>query len=166
MKCVLISAAALASGLALALPASAQDLASQIVGVWKLKSFDLVEVETGKSTKLYGDAPIGTYIFSKSGHFSLILGNADRKKSATGVPTDEDRIRLHKTMAANTGTYKIEGNKISYTYTFAWNADWTGTTRVQEVSIAGNVMTQKSTVFVSKVTGKQTQFTTVSERAE
>jgi hypothetical protein len=162
----ILAAAAAAFALSLIQPAASQDLASQIVGVWKLKSFDSVEVETGKSTKLYGDAPIGIYIFSKGGHFSVILGNADRKKAATGVPTDEDRIRLHKTMAANTGTYKIEGNKISFTYTFAWNADWTGTTRVQDASIVGNVMTQKSPVFVSTVTGKQTQFTTISERAE
>jgi hypothetical protein len=166
MRRTLLTASVLVPFLALGHAAAAQDLASQIVGVWKLNSFDSVEVDTGKSTRLYGDAPIGTYIFSKGGHFSVILGNADRKKTATGVPTDEDRIHLHKTMAANTGTYKIEGNKMSFTYTFAWNADWTGTTRVQEVSIAGNVMTQKSPVFVSTVTGKQTQFTTVSERVE
>ena len=166
MKRLLISTAAIASGLALALPASAQDLASQIVGVWKLKSFDTVEVDTARATKIYGDDPVGIYVFTRGGHFSVILGNKDRKKAATGVMTDEDRIHLHKTMAANTGTYKIDGNKMTFTYTFAGNAVWTGTTRVNEVSIAGNVMTQKSPVAISTVTGVKSQFTTVLVRVE
>lgn len=53
----LIAALATTFVLALAVPVSAQDLASQIVGVWKLKSFETTEVESKNVIKPYGDKP-------------------------------------------------------------------------------------------------------------
>jgi Lipocalin-like domain len=165
MKPLSISAVLVAAS-ALALPASAEDIATQIVGVWKLKSFENVEVETSKAVKTYGDNPLSTYIFTKGGHFAVVIGTNDRKRPATGVLTDEDRVHLHSTMAANVGTYKVDGSKVSFTYTLASNGLWTGTTRVNEVSIAGNVMTQKSPVAKGISTGKMMQFTAVLEKVE
>jgi Lipocalin-like domain len=166
MKRFLISVVAVACGLALALPACAQDLASQIVGVWKFRSYDLVEVETAKSTKLFGENPVGTYIYTKARNFVVVIGNRDRKSPATGVMTDEDRVHLHKTMATNVGTYKLDGNKVHNTYEFASNGVWTGTTRMNEVSIAGNVMTLKTPVSKAAATGILSQSVIVLERVE
>ena len=40
--------------------ATAEDLASLLVGVWKLKTFERKEVTSGKSVKSYGDKASGS----------------------------------------------------------------------------------------------------------
>ncbi len=166
MRRTLISVAAGALALTLAQPVPAQDLAQQIVGVWKARSFENVELDTGKAIKTFGDKPQSIYVFTKGGSFSIIIAHDERKAPPTGVLTDEDRVHLHKTMAANAGTYRVAGGKVSYTYTMASNGLWTGTTRENEVSIVGNVMTQKSPQAKGVATGKMMQFTVVLDRVE
>jgi hypothetical protein len=166
MKYLLISAAALASGLALALPAIAQDLASQIVGVWRVKSFDSVEIESQKANRAYGNAPRGTYIFTKSGHFALLLTAEKRNAPATDSPTEAERADLFRSMAAAAGTYKVAPGKVTFTYTDSWIERWTGTTRLSDAEVKGNVLTFKSLPIASTLTGKTIVFTTVLERVE
>jgi hypothetical protein len=64
VKRLLISAL-VAPGLTLALPASAQEQASQIVGVWKFQKFDRCVVG-GACVPTYGDNPTGTIVNTKS----------------------------------------------------------------------------------------------------
>jgi hypothetical protein len=146
--------------------ATAQDLASQIVGVWKLKSFDSIEVESQKARRPFGDAPRGTYIFTKSGHFALVLTAEKRTRPAAENPTDAESVELFRSMGANAGAYKLTPGKIAFTYTESWNERWTGTTRLSDAELKGNVLTFKSLPIASTLTGKTIVFTTVLERVE
>ena len=83
MKRTLISAAVAAFFLTLAQPTPAQDLAAQIVGVWKIKSFERKEIATGKLSKTFGENPNG--IYTKGGHFSSNGFAEGRKVPATPV---------------------------------------------------------------------------------
>jgi hypothetical protein len=47
----------------LAQPAAVQDLASSIVGVWKFTSWTRKEVSTGKTSKLFGEQPVGYNVY-------------------------------------------------------------------------------------------------------
>ena len=68
MKCNLIPPVAMVFLLSLGSAVSAQDLAKEIVGVWKVLNIDRKEVATGKIDKPYGERPTGYYIYSRSGH--------------------------------------------------------------------------------------------------
>ena len=78
MKPTLMSAVALALLLTWAQPATAQDLASQLVGVWKYTGVTNTEVASGKIHKPFGDNPNGYYIYTKGGRllFFVVAGTA------------------------------------------------------------------------------------------
>lgn len=106
-------AAALALLLALAHPATAQDLASPIVGVWKLTSFARKEIGSAKVVEVYGEDPRGYRIHTRGGHAFYMFFSKDRK-APIGAITDSDRIELYKTMTTAGGTFKVDGKKFHF----------------------------------------------------
>ena len=79
MNRTLISAVALAFLLTLQSPAPAQDLASQVVGVWKLSSQLRKEVATGATLASYGEKPIGHLTSHGVGTLHLSLSGPTAK---------------------------------------------------------------------------------------
>jgi Lipocalin-like domain len=88
MKRALMSAVVFAFLLMLLEPLAAQDLASSIVGTWKLTSFARKEVATGKTAATYGEHPPGYAYYTKGGHFLVFAVTQDRKKNEKADPTD------------------------------------------------------------------------------
>jgi hypothetical protein len=162
----LISAATVAFLTSLAQTASAQDLASQIVGAWKWTSHVYKEVATGKTTNVYGDKPSGLMVYTKGGSLVYAVFGDNRKAPASAPATDADRAGLFNTMAAATGTYKVEGNMLAITYNGSWNQSWTGTTQKRQIEIVGNKLTLMSAPFKSAQTGQDTVFVVSYERVE
>jgi Lipocalin-like domain len=161
MKPSLISVLAFAFLLTGAQSAAAQDLASSIVGTWKLTSFVRMELATGKSAPTYGEHPSGYAYYTKGGHFLIFATAQDRKKNEkVGAPTDEERIALFKSMFAWGGTYKTDGNKIIFDVEIAWVQSWVGTTRTYQVEIANNKLTVTTPPFKSILDGQDIVVTT------
>jgi hypothetical protein len=166
MKRVLILAVPLVCSI-FALPAAAQDLASQIVGVWKLTSLVTKEVASGKTVHPLGERLSGYLIYSKGGHFMAIYVAADRKAPATANPTDAERIELQKTATYGSGTYKVEGDKITSRYDTSWHQAWTGTERSGgTVEISGKKLTLTGAPFKSSFTGLDVVAITTLEKVE
>ena len=82
-----------------------------IVGVWKAISIETKELNTGKSVRPFGDAPNATFVFTKGGHMAAVVTTADRKAPAGPNPTGAERVELHRTLSAYSGTYRVDGNK-------------------------------------------------------
>jgi len=144
----------------------AQDLAASVVGVWKVKTFEVEQIETKKITKPYGEKPSGFFVFTKTRFFSITLGS-DRKPPAAASPTDAERVELFKSMSATAGVYTVEGGKVTITYDGAWNPQWIGTTQIRAVEISGTTMTFKSlTPVASALSGVKIIFTAVLEKVE
>jgi hypothetical protein len=167
VKRTLISAVALSFLLTLAEPAAAEDLASSIVGVWKLTSFTRNYVGTNKTGKPFGEQPGGYNVYTRNGHV-FVFGLAEGRKAPTKpVPSDAERIDLFKSMYAFSGTYKVEGNnKLVYHVDGSWNQSWTGTDLTRQIEIAGNKLTIVTPAFKSDVDGQDIVVTTTYERAE
>src|SRR6476660_6112240 len=139
MKPALMSAVVFALLLMLPEPLAAQDLASSIVGTWKLTSFARKEVATGKTAALYGEHPTGYAYYTEGGHFLVFAVAQDRKKNEEiAAPTDGELVELFKSMFAWGGIYKIEGNKIIFDVDIAWVQSWVGTTRTYQVEMASS----------------------------
>jgi len=145
---------------------NAQDLASQIVGVWKLVSFSTKEVAAGTVAHPLGEKPVGYYIYTKGGRLLALQVAQDRKPPAGANPTDAERVELFKTMAANAGTYSLEGHTLTTTFDVTWNQAWTGTSQKRQIEIAGNKLTVTSAPFKSGLTGKDVIFISTLERVE
>jgi len=159
MRRTLILAAAIAFLTTFTQPAATQDLASQIVGVWKIVSNHSTEVATGKVNYPFGQNPVGYIVFTKGGREIFTLVGDNRSKPAGAVPTDAERAALFKTLSAGSGSYKVEGNTLIITFDSSWNQNWTGTTQKRKISISGN----KLTIIAS---GQETIFENVLERVE
>ena len=167
MKRTLMSAVALAFLLTLPWPAPAQDLASQLVGVWNLSSYSRKEVATGATqNSSFGEKPTGLFIFTRGGHSTFTLVRTDRKAPASPNPTDAERIELFKTMAFGSGTYKVEGNKVVTHYDTSWHQLWTGTDGSAQAEINGKTLTLTTEPIKSALDGKEVVVVSTWERVE
>jgi hypothetical protein len=166
MRRMAVLAVAFAALLTVAQPVSAQDLASSLVGTWKLTSFARKEVATGKSAATYGEHPPGYAYYTKGGRFQIFVVAQDRKKNEKPEPSDAERIELFKSMFSWGGTYKVEGNKIVYSVDIAWVQSWIGSTRTYQAELAGNKLTVTTPPFKSTLDGQDVVVVTTYERAE
>jgi len=166
MKRALMSAVVFAFLLMLLEPLAAQDLASSIVGTWKLTSFARKEVATGKTAATYGEHPSGYAYYTKAGRFLIFAVTQDRKKNEKADPTDAERVELFKSMFAWGGTYKTEGSKVIFDVDIAWVQSWVGTTRTYQVEMASNKLTVTTPPFKSTLDGQDIVAITTYERAE
>ena len=157
-------------GLALILvgvsPAVAQDLASSIVGTWKITSYVRKELESGATVNQYGQKPTGHIVYTRGGHFVYLWVSDTRTAPASGVLTDADRVNLHRTMVAGSGTYKVDGKKIIFSYETSWHQLLTGTELAEEAEINGKTLTVSTAPFKSARDNKMVTVVTTWERIE
>jgi len=168
MKRTLMSAAvALAFVLTLPRSAPAQDLASQLVGVWNLSSQLRKEVATGATqNSSFGEKPTGHIIFTRGGLITFIIVGTDRKAPASPNLTDAERIELFKTMSFGSGPYKVEGNKVVTRYDTSWHQLWTGRDISAQAEIKGKTLTVTTEPFKAAADGKEVVVVTTWERVE
>jgi hypothetical protein len=165
MTSKLVGAAALALLLASPAVAAAQDLASQLVGDWKRTSAVQKILATGETSKAAGENPTGMVMFSRGGYFTWIFINDGRKSPEKLPPTDAERIYLYNTGGAASGTYKVNGDKVTFLYNASTNQAWTGTERVQTMQVSGKVLTWTGAP-IRTLDGKDAIVTLTFERLE
>src|SRR5215217_4791888 len=73
-----------------------------------------------------------------------ILVPKDRKKPAADVPTDLERIALHKSLIAFAGHYAIEPGRIVIQVEISWNEAWSGTEQIRFYALDGDRMTLRT----------------------
>ncbi|WP_109143469.1 lipocalin-like domain-containing protein, partial [Bradyrhizobium sp. SUTN9-2] len=98
------------------------DLKQKLVGVWKLESFVTESVETKERRYTQGEKPNGYLIITPERLMTVITGQG--RKAAQ---TDEERVALFRTLFAYTGTYKVEGDRLTTKVEVSWNESWVGT---------------------------------------
>jgi hypothetical protein len=117
-------------------PVAAEDLTSQIIGIWKVKSFECVD-SVGKECSTPMSKVSRYYVFSRGGRYI--------KGSSSGV-------------------YTIEGSKVTITYDEPTN--FPPTVLGHEVRVSGNLLTLKSLPVVNKMARSTVVFTVVAEKVE
>jgi hypothetical protein len=106
--------------------ASAQDVAKQLVGTWKLTSW-VVQIIGGESIEPYGPNPNGRIVMTPEGHWSVIVTAANRKAGTT----PEEKAALMDTMLAYFGKYAIEGDQIMVDVEMSSNEIYVGSLQQQ-----------------------------------
>jgi hypothetical protein len=119
-----------------ALPALADDQ-QQLVGVWKLQTFDYEFQDTGEHIAPFGTHPNGIGIFTPEGRTMGILTAENRK-----VPkTDADRAEAFRSLVAYSGIYRLEDGRWITKVDIAWNEAWMGTEQVRFYRVEGDTLT-------------------------
>lgn len=155
------------TGLALLLSttiASAEE--DTILGTWKLKSFVREVAATGEKINQLGDHPSGFIGYSSDGRMYAIITADNRIKPRDANPTDEQRTKLHQTMAAYAGTYVVQGDKVIHHVDVSWNEAWTGTDQVRFFKLSGNTLTITTAPNKSPMDGREGRSILVWEKVK
>src|SRR5262245_35415434 len=120
--------------LAFAARLAVADDRANLVGTWKLAGGEVELQVTGERRALYASDRMGYIIFTREGRMFGIIEGESRK----APQTDEDHVRLFRTMAAYSGLYRLEGDKWITTVDVAWNPGWIGTDQVRFYRLDGD----------------------------
>jgi Lipocalin-like domain len=112
----------------------ADDDRTKLVGNWKLVSWDIEIQATGERRPGMGGKTSGWLIFTPEGRMMALITAEDRKPAKT----TEERAALYSTMLANTGTYRIEGDRFITKVDLSWNEAWNGTEQVRFYKMDGD----------------------------
>jgi hypothetical protein len=123
----------------LSIPANASD--NSIVGTWKFQSFVREVIATGERQSEFGERPSGYISYQPDGRMFAMLVGDNRAKPAGAVPTDEEKVKLFGTLIAYSGTFVVEGDKITHKIDVSWNQTWTGGDQIRFYKVEGNTLT-------------------------
>jgi hypothetical protein len=113
--------------------ANADDRAN-LIGNWKLLSFEN-EFQDGSPRRApYGQSPTGYIVFTAEGRMIAVVVGEGRKVAKT----DEERAALLQSMFAYSGMYRLEGDKWITKVDVAWNPVWNGTEQMRYYKLEGD----------------------------
>jgi Lipocalin-like domain len=140
--------------------AAAQDLASQLVGVWKRTDY-IRKFADGEIAKPLGETISGMMIFSAGGHFTMVMNRNDRKAGTT----DAELAALYRSAFSGGGTYKVEGDEVVCRYDTSSSPTFVGAEQRFTATISGKKLTWISPEFKTE-TGRAYNNIFTQERLE
>jgi hypothetical protein len=158
--------AILGSVLLLSIPFAALAAESDLYGTWKMVSQSQKVVDTGEIRAGRGKVPNGYVSFTPDGRMTgVILSEKRPKPESAAKMTDQQRIELFNTMNAYAGTYKLDGNKLTYHYDLTHN-EVPARAAVREIKIEGRKLTMVNEPGPATADGKMVVTTTVWEKVQ
>jgi hypothetical protein len=114
-------------------PSCAED-GAQILGLWKLVSYEVETRSTGQKEAVMGQNPTGYVIFTPEKRVFFVFTGEGRKPAKTV----QERADLLSSLVAYTGTYRIEGDKWITKVEVAWIPEWVGTEQTRTFKLDNN----------------------------
>jgi Lipocalin-like domain len=122
------------------LSALAEQCTGPQLGTWRLLSFTSKDVETGDVTAPYGLYPTGFLSYTPDCRVYEIIVREHRTPPISVVATDAEKAALYDGLISYSGSYKIEGQRLTYHVDASWNEAWTGGTQVRQFRVDGNTL--------------------------
>ena len=140
-------------------------MAGRIEGVWKLRKYSRRFLDTGE---VRSDMLPQAYILYTPGGFMMsITVEENRARPAGEVLTDEERVRLFKSIiSAYSGRYTVEGDTVIHDVEMSWNESWTGTRQVRKFAVNGEELVIETTPRTAGTDTRQFINTLTWERTE
>jgi hypothetical protein len=132
-----------------------QSCAGPQLGTWRLQSYTTEDLETGQKADLLGPHPDGYITYAPDCRMHAILTKDGRKPPVALVATDAEKIELFSGLIAYSGTYSIDGDKVSHHIDASWNQAWTGTIQVRQFKIDGDTLYIRTMPAKNALTGRQ-----------
>ena len=133
-------------------PAKAGD--DPLLGTWRLKSFVRQVAATGERYNQLGEHPDGYLSYSADGRM-LVLFVSDEQPRPRAEPTDDERVKLHKTMLAYGGTYTLSPGKVVHHIDIEWDGRRLGADQIRFYTIEGDKLVIKTEPNKSPVDGRE-----------
>ena len=130
----IVLAALLSPGIALG-----KSLKEQIVGSWRLVS--LYNEEQGVKRNIYGEKPVGLFIFDRSGNVSQFLSKPELPKFAAPnrlKGTDKEYREVMQGVLSGFGTYTVDGDTVTIKWVASSYPNRAGTTEKRVYKIVGD----------------------------
>jgi Lipocalin-like domain len=126
-----------------------------IVGTWQITSHSLEWLDTKEIAHPF-NRPTGYLQYSPGGHMVTFLAAGDLRQPAVAARyTDAEQLDFYNgIIAAYTGTYTIDGNKMIHHVLTAWRPTWIGTDQIRYFKIDGKNLTIKSAPITSTDNGR------------
>jgi Lipocalin-like domain len=106
----------------------------RLLGVWRLVSYVIEDLETKERMHLFGERPTGYLALLPAGRAFAIITAEGRS-----VPTTcGDRDVAFRSMLSYSGRYVVKGETFSTDVDVAWNEAWVGTKQNRTYRIEGN----------------------------
>jgi Lipocalin-like domain len=125
-----------------------------LVGTWQLKSFVREVIGTNERYNQLGDHPGGYISYAPDGRMIAYFVSADQPRPRE-EPSDEERIKLHKSMLAYAGTYTVSPGKVVHHIDIEWDGRRIGSDQVRFYTIEGNSLFLKTEPNKSPVDGRE-----------
>jgi len=136
------------------LSALARADANPLLGTWKLKSFVREVTGTGERYNQFGEHPDGYISYAPDGRMLVLFVSGDQPRPRN-EPSDEERIKLHKSMLAYGGTYSVSPGKVVHHIDIEWDGRRLGTDQVRFYTIDGDILFLKTEPNKSPVDGRE-----------
>ena len=128
--------------------------ANALLGTWQLKSFVREVAGTGERYNQLGEHPNGYISYSPDGRMVVLFVSGDQLRPLN-EPSDEERIKLHKSMLAYGGTYDVSPGKVVHHIDIEWNGKRLGTDQVRFYTVEGDTLSIKTEPNKSPVDGRE-----------
>jgi hypothetical protein len=123
----------------------AKGLRDQLIGAWKLVSYEEKPVDGSPSFHPMSEQPMGIIMYTPDGYMSAQLSKPDRKPFASGDwfnGTPEEYGREATTYIAYTGKFHVdeEAQKLTHSMFVSLFPNWIGQTQPRVVKIEGDYL--------------------------
>ena len=146
------------------MPARADE--SALLGNWRLRSFVREVAGSSERYNQLGAHPDGYINYAADGRMFVFFVAEDQPRPAGDVPSDAERIQLHKSTLAYGGTWSLEPGKVTHHLDIAWNGARLGSDQVRYFTVDGNTLTLKTAPNKSPVDGREGVGILVFERVK
>jgi hypothetical protein len=132
---------------------TARTIPSTLLGTWKQLSGTYVDRETGEERTGLSKNPNGYFHFAPDGRLFNITTDSARQRPVGEKATAAEAEALYRSIIAYTGTYWVEGDKLTFDVDVSWNESWNGSRQVRTFQIAGDSMTIMADI-INPMTGR------------
>jgi hypothetical protein len=145
---------------------SATQTRNQLVGTYRLISFQRKVVATGEIEEPLGKAPQGYAVFCEGRETLIFVRDKRPKPKDLAKMTDEERAGLFKTMLALSGTYDFDGETFTFQPDVTWNEIWTGTHQKRFVKFDGRRLVLTTDPHPASADGKVSVIVVTLEKVD
>lgn len=103
----------------------------ELIGIWKLKSYEVEIQSTGEIIYSMGQNPSGYACFTQNNYVMVTLTAEDRKAAIN----DQERAGLLNSIVSYAGKYRVEGDEWITSVKVAWNPEWVNTEQRRQFEI-------------------------------
>ncbi len=117
---------------------------NNLVGTWKLLSFELINKTANKTLYPYGKSPIGTLIFSADNFMTVAImadGRENLSVESIQMATEQEKTKMVESYLSYSGTWRIDNDKIFVNVLVSLLPNWTNKEHYRHYDFSNDKLT-------------------------